>query len=120
MVHLPSDPPTLTVFTQVTQDETGKIISKLPTKSCLLDPLHTFLIKECVDILLPSITKFVNCSLLEGLVPDGSKKAVATPLINKASLPVDDLQNYHPVPGLSFISKLVENIVARQLVDHIH
>ena len=120
MVHPPFDLPTLTVFTQVTQDEIGKIISKSPTKSCLLDPLPTFLIKECIDILLPSVTKLVNCSLREGLVPDGFKIAVVTPLIKKASLPVEDSKNYRPVSGLSFISKLVERVVAKQLVDDIH
>ena len=74
MVHPPFDPPKLTVFTHVTQDEIANIISKSPTKSCLLDPLPTFLIKECIDILLPSITKLINFSLSEGLVPDGFKK----------------------------------------------
>ena len=118
-VHPPFDPPK-TVFTQVTQDAIRKIISKSPTKSCLLDPLPTFLIKECIDILLPSITKLVNFSLSEGLVPDGFKKAVVTPLIKKASIPVEDLKNYHPVSGLNFISKLVKCVVAKQLVDHIH
>ena len=58
--------------------------------------------------------------LHEGLVPDGFKKAVVTPLIKKASLPIEDLKNYRPVAGLSFISKLVEHVVAKQLVDHIH
>ena len=100
----PFDPPKLTVF----------------TKSCLLDPLPTFLIKECIDILLPCLTKLVNFSLSEGLVPDGFKKAVVTPLIKKASLPIEDLKNYRPVSGLSFISKLVQHVVAKQLVDHIH
>ena len=119
--YIPSlDPPRLTVFTQVTQDETSKIISKSPTKSCLLDPLSTLLIKECIDILLPPITKLVNCLPWEGLVPDGFKKALVTQLIKKASLPVEDLKNYRPVSGLSFISKLVECVVAKQLVDHIH
>ena len=116
MVYPPFDPPKLTDFTQVTQDEIRKIISKSPPRSCLLDPLPTFLI----DILLPSITKLVNCSLREGLVPDGFKKAVVTPLIKKALLPVEDLKNYRPVSGLSFVSKLVECVVAKQLVDHIH
>ena len=142
MVHPPFDPSKLTVFTQVTQDEIGKIISKSPTKLCLLDPLPTFLIMECIDIflpsilylgfyvafntvqvisrLLPSITKLVDCSLSKGLVPDGFKKAVVTPVIKKASLPVEDLKNYHPVYGLSFISKLVECVVVKQLVDHTH
>ena len=120
MVHPPFDPPKLTVITQVSQNEIAKIISKSHTKSCLLDPLPTFLIKECIDILLPSITKLVNFSLSEGLVPDGFKKAVVTLLIKKASLPVENLKNYCPVSGLSFISKLVECVVAKQLVDHIH
>ena len=62
----------------------------------------------------------VNFSLSEGLVPDGFKKALVTPLIKKASLPVEDLKNYHPVSGLSFISKLMEHVVAKQLIDHIH
>ena len=70
MVHPPCDPPKLTVFTQVTQDEI-KIISKSPTKSCLLHSFPTFLI---MDFLTSSITKMVNCSLREGLVPDGLKK----------------------------------------------
>ena len=48
------------------------------------------------------------------------KNAVVTPLIKKASLPVEDLKNYRPVSGLSFISKLVERVVAKQLVDYIH
>ena len=83
-------------------------------------PSPTFIIKECIDILLPSITRLVNCSLREGLVPIGFKKAVITPLIKKASLPVEVLKNYRPVSGLGFISKLVERVVAKQLVDHIH
>ena len=54
------------------------------------------------------------------MVPDGFKKAVVTPLIKKASLNVEDLKNYYPVSGLIFISKLVEPVVAKKLVDHIH
>ena len=52
----PSDPPKIAVFRQVSEDNVGKIIKSSPTKSCLLDPWPTFLIKECIDILLPSLT----------------------------------------------------------------
>ena len=96
------------------------IIRNLPTKSCLLDPCPTFLTKECSDTLLPSITKLVNCSLMEGYVLDGFKTAVVSPLIKKATLPLDDFKNYRPVSGLSFISKLVERVVAKQLLEHIY
>ena len=61
----------------------------------------------------------VNCSLREGLVPDGFKKAVVTLLIKKASLPVGGFEKLPPSIW-SFISKLVERVVAKQLVDHIH
>ena len=96
-----------------------KIIMKSPSKSCLLDSWPTFLVKECIDILLPSITRLVNCALSEGVVPDEFKKAIVTPLIKKSSLPPNDLKNYRPVSGLGFISKLVERVVASQLNNHV-
>ena len=61
----------------------------------------------------------MNCSLLEGAVPDGFKSVVVTPLIKKSSLSKDELKNYRPVSGLSFISKLVERVVASQLSRHV-
>ena len=57
---------------------------------------------------------------MEGCVPDGFEIAVVSPLLKKASLPADDFKNYRPVSGLSFISKLVERVVAKQLLEHIH
>ena len=57
---------------------------------------------------------------MEGCVPDAFKTSVVTPSIKKTNLPLDDLKNYHPVSGLSFISKLVECVVAKQLLEHIH
>ena len=48
---------------------------------------------------------------MEGCVPDAFKTAVVTPLIKKGN---------RPVSGLSFISKLVERVVAKQLLEHIH
>ena len=76
-------PQKFTTFTEVTQDTVDKIIRNSPTKSCLLDPWPTFLIKECSDILLPSLTKLVNCSLMEDCIPDGFKTAVVSPLLKR-------------------------------------
>ena len=57
---------------------------------------------------------------MEGCVPDAFKTAVVTPIIKKANLPSDDLKNYCPVSGLSFMSKVVEHVVAKQLLEHTH
>ena len=75
----PPDLPKIDSFRTVSDVEIHKAIMK----SCLLDLWPTFLVKECLDILLPSITKLVNCSLSEGIVPANLKKAVVTPLIKK-------------------------------------
>ena len=113
-------PPAVNAFMPVTEDKVYKCISESPTKSCSLDPIPTFLLKDCLDILLSSITKLVNYSLIEGSFPNSFKKTVVTTLIKKASLPRDDLKNYRPVSGLCFLSKLVERVVARQLTSHIN
>ena len=93
------DVPNFSCFKQVSQEEIRKIIMKSPSKSCLLDPWPTFLVKECIDILLPFITRLANCSLSEGVVPDEFKRAIVTPLIQKSSLPPNDLKT----TGLGFI-----------------
>ena len=85
----------------------------------MLDPWLTFLVKECLDILLPSITKLVNCFLSGDVVPADFKKAIVTPLVEKGSLPPEKFKNYRPVSGLCFISKFVERVVASQLNDYI-
>ena len=90
-----------------------------PTKSCLLDPILSFLVKECYDILIQQITGMVNLSLTEGVFIDPFNQAIVMPLIYKHSLAKDDLKNYRPVSGLSFISKAVERVVASQLKSHL-
>ena len=80
----PLDVPKFDLFKSVSEDEVQKVITKSPTKSCLLDPWPIFLVKECLDSLLPSITKLANYSLTEGAVPAGFKKAIISPLIKKA------------------------------------
>ena len=98
-------PSNLSRFNEVSDNEVLKIIKNSPTKSCLLDPVPTFLLKDCVEILLLSITKLVNLSSAEGVSPQKFKNAVVTTFIKKASLPNEDLQNYRLVSGLCFMSK---------------
>ena len=50
---------------------------------------------------------------------DEKSHAIVTPLIKKTSLSKEDLRNYWPVSGLSFLSKLVERIVAADIRSHI-
>ena len=109
----------LDMFTAVCEDDVKKIILSSPTKSCLLDPWPTFLVKKYLDILIVPITKIVNLLLSTGEFPERFRTAVVTPLHKKPSLPTDVLGEYRPISGLSFISKVIERIVAKQMNTHI-
>lgn len=115
-----TNPPVFTRFTPMCEEEVLKIIKSSPPKSCSLDPWPTFLILECLDILISPITKLINLSLAEGCFPSQLKCAVITPLIKKATLPKDELKNYRPVSGLIYISKIIERVVASQLNTHLN
>ena len=79
--------PTLNTFKPVTEDQVSKCINESPTKICSLDPTPTFLLKDCLDILVPSITKLINYSLIDGSFPNAFKKAVFTPSLKRLLWP---------------------------------
>ncbi len=46
-------------FEPATEKEIKKLLANSPSKSCVLDPVPTFLVKECSDVLIPLITNIV-------------------------------------------------------------
>ena len=110
--------PILDTFVPATVSEVTKVIKATPSKSCCLDPLPAWLLKDCLGLLAPVITSIVNQSLSSGEMPSSLKLAVVTPLHKKASLDQDCLGNYRPVSGLSFLSKVIERVVVSRLSQH--
>jgi len=90
-----------------------------PVKSCSLDAVPTFLVREFVDVLLPYLTSMVNASLAQGRLPTLQKHAIVTPLLKKTGLDTADMANFRPVSNLSFMSKVVERAVASQLTEYL-
>ena len=106
-------------FRTMSEEEVLKIIKSKPNKSCDLDPIPTSLVLDCISVLLTPITNIVNYSLQEGSFPSCFKTAHVTPLLKKAGLDRNILKNYQSVSNLSYISKLIEKAVARQINEHI-
>ena len=100
------------VFPPVTEQDPA-------TKSCPLDPKPTWLLKENLDVLLPSLTYLINNSLLCAEMPAEYKDAIVIPILKKYSLPPDNLRNFRPVSILPYISKVIEKVVALQLLQHL-
>ena len=51
-------------------DSVRKLVLRAPTKSCLLDPVRTNILKDCLDELLPILATTINLSLESGFFPD--------------------------------------------------
>ena len=90
-----------------------------PMKSCTLDPVPTFLLKEFVDVLLPYVTNMVNASLSQSRLPDSQKHALVTPLLKRPGFDTADMANYRPVSNVTFVSKIVERAVAKQIHQYL-
>ena len=106
-------------FSEVSEDTIRDIIKKSPSSSCSQDAISTWLLKECLGELLPSITRIVNLSFLSGIFPTSYKISHVTPLIKKANLDADCLSNYRPIINLKFVSKVVERVASSQLQKYL-
>ncbi len=94
------------------------MVFKSPNKFCKLDPMPIWMIRDCIEEILPLLTKIINLSLRYGEMPDDLKLAIIKPLLKK--LGKDSVkQNYRPVSNLAFMGKLIQRIVALQIVDHL-
>ena len=105
-------------FFPVLSDDVTKLINSSKTTSCSLDPLSTQLVTKFVHLLAAPISRIINLSITTGCFPTTLKHAVITPLIKKPGLDPEDLANHRPIAGLSFLSKLIERVVHRQLSTH--
>ena len=71
----------LSSFSPLTAEEDIKfLIGKSRKKSCSLDPMPTPLVVECLDVLLPVVSRMINSSLQTGSFPDTWKHADVSPL----------------------------------------
>ncbi|XP_075963092.1 uncharacterized protein LOC142966290 [Anarhichas minor] len=86
---------------------------------CILDPIPSNLVKDCLPAISPLITVIINSSLSSGAVPDTLKLAAVTPILKKPGLDPDTMSNFRPISNLPFLSKILERIVATQLKAHL-
>ena len=91
----------------------------LASKSCELDPVPSRILLGCLDLLCPVTWKIVKPSLETSVVPTELKQAVIRPLLKKPSLDYQEFKNFRPISNLTFLSKVIEKVVALQLVDYI-
>ena len=115
----PSTDFSLSDLSPVSSQELRRIILASAPKTCELDPLPTFLLQEYVDVLLPLLTVLCNRSLQEGILPPSQKKSILVPVLKRDGLDASEPANFRPIANVSFLSKIIEKIVAFQLTAYL-
>ena len=110
----------LNQFSTIDQSVIEDSIRKSSNKSCSLGPIPTWLVKELVCELTPFVTELFNKSISEVYFPKSFRIGEITPILKKASLDPSIITNYRPVSNLSFISKLLERTINKQLLIHLN
>ena len=91
-----------------------KLLSTCKTSS-YLDPIPHWLTSKYAHNLAPSYKQVIDLSLSAGHVPQYIKLAHITPILKRRNLDKSVLSNYRPISNLSFLSKTLECVVAKQL-----
>ena len=91
----------------------------MANKSCSLDPIPTWLLKQCLTELVPVITAIINSTFQSGNIPSDLKKVIVLPVLKKSNLDHQCLNNFRPVFNIPFISKVLEKNIARKLNGYI-
>jgi len=86
--------PPLGSFKPATVTEIVSLLKKAPAKSCELDPIPTWLLKDLAPLIAPTICCLCNLSMDSGVVPAQLKQARVLPLLKKPTLDPDAASSY--------------------------
>lgn len=85
------------------------------TNSCGSDGITLRFLKDALPVIVPHLTCILNTSIVTGVFPAAWKHSLVTPIYKSGAS--DDPSNYRPISLLSILSKILEKIIATQLVN---
>ena len=104
----------------VTPEKVDMIIRKLKnSKASGIDNIDTRVIKLARPFIVPAVTHIINLSLTTLTFPAAFKVARVVPLHKGKDSPATDPKSYRPVALLPVLSKVLERVVAAQLVGYL-
>ena len=81
------------------------------------DQISARFLKECYYIIAPTLSLIFQLSLETGTIPDDWKKAYVTPIFKSGNRTCT--RNYRPISLTSIISKVMEHILASNIMHHL-
>ncbi len=103
-------------ISEVDEDKISQIINQLNNSRAKdIFGMDTVFVKTYSACLLKPLVNLINVSIREGKFPSNWKTSIITPIFKAGS--VDAVHNYRPISILPAISKILEKLVAEQLIN---
>ena len=80
----------------------------------------TKILLKITRVIIPLFVSIINGCLSAETFPSALKSAIVNPPLKKSNLGADQMSNYRPVSHLPFISKVIENVIASQIINHLN
>ena len=122
MQHLPNLETTLN-FSLITPLTLKYIVAEMDNKESFdLFEMSNSLIKKIINTIAEPLSHVFNCSIMSGVIPSQLKDAKVIPIykLSKKSETFKKIPaNYRPISLLPIISKLLEKVIGKQLLDYL-
>jgi hypothetical protein len=116
---LTKENPNLFEFSRISEIDILNICKQLkPKMSSGADFISTKLLTQIAPLIITPLHYLINLSLETGFVPKQLKIAKIVPVFKEGDC--HDFNNYRPISLLSSFSKLLEKIVAKQILRFLH
>ena len=107
------------VLSPVSETEVANVIQKLKSKkSCDINGMSVWLLKQCFVHILTPLTKMINLSFAKGVFPNLLKTAKVVPILKKGNSCLTS--NYRPIAILPVLSKIFEKLFVNRLNNYLY
>ena len=105
------------VFHMVTPEEVRTLVNRIKSEATGPDGINLKMLKIILPFCLEALTHILNCSIVNGIVPEQWKKSYIIP-VPKITISME-LSDLRPINILPTVSKLAEMIIYMQVLNHV-
>lgn len=103
----------------LSQSQVDKVICGLnSSKAKDAFGMDVLFLKNQKDSLIAPLTSIINTSISEEIFPDPWKHSIITPIFKSGNPAITS--NYRPISILPTVSKIMEKLVAEQIINHLN
>ena len=104
-------------FSEVTVGQVIKMVRTIKSNACGVDGISAYFLKLGIEHSVYAFTDIINASLKFNKFPERWKQSLVKPLPKVSNPSV--ASDYRPISLLPAFSKIVEKLVAKQMVDYL-